>query len=388
MVKGTAKSAAKNAQEGGFSTEALQRLIGVRVRAAREEREMNQEALSSALGFKDRQILSNIESGKRRVSADELVRLMQVLGKSLEFFTDSFLLAGEASFSFRAKAEEEALAEFEVQAGKWIALYRRLGELLGEKPSPLTAQLPVSKKDSYESVQECAEQLGTAWKLGESPAFTLPRRIEEELDTVVLFVDAPPDISGTACRLPTLNAIIINRNEPEGRRSYDLGHELFHLLTWEKMPPSEIESSEPGKKTDRVEQLADNFASALLMPQKVMKKLYEKQRDKEDINTWLNTTAETLGVSSLALLWRLRNMGSLREEDDASVDESLLSWRGKAVNQSKRPRLFSEKFVKRIEKGIADGYVSVGKTTELLGIPREELVSVFNSYDIEAPFNL
>ena len=36
--------------------------------------------------------------------------------------------------------------------------------------------------------------------------------------------------------------ILVNRHEPRGRRSFDLAHELFHVLTWDAMPPERIES--------------------------------------------------------------------------------------------------------------------------------------------------
>ena len=46
-------------------------------------------------------------------------------------------------------------------------------------------------------------------------------------------------------------------------------HELFHILTWDAMPP---EHSEEARETggNRVEQLANNFASAVLMPVPVL----------------------------------------------------------------------------------------------------------------------
>ena len=49
-------------------------LIGARIRAKREDLGFSQEAVSRLLGFKDRQTLSAIENGERRVSADELLR--------------------------------------------------------------------------------------------------------------------------------------------------------------------------------------------------------------------------------------------------------------------------------------------------------------------------
>ena len=53
--------------------------------------------------------------------------------------------------------------------------------------------------------------------------------------------------------------ILVNRREPTGRRNFDLAHELFHLLTWDSMPPDRVEPTEvPGMKGNRVERLAEN----------------------------------------------------------------------------------------------------------------------------------
>ena len=79
-------------------------------------------------------------------------------------------------------------------------------------------------------------------------------------DPLVLMVDAERDISGAACRLPELDAVLISRREFAGRRHFDLAHELFHILTWDAMPP---EHSETARETggNRVEQLANTFAA-------------------------------------------------------------------------------------------------------------------------------
>ena len=46
--------------------------IGARIKALREERRLSQDDLARLFGFKDRQTVSAIETGERRVTADEL----------------------------------------------------------------------------------------------------------------------------------------------------------------------------------------------------------------------------------------------------------------------------------------------------------------------------
>ena len=44
-------------------------IIGTRIKALREERKLSQDDLARLFGFKDRQTVSAIENGERRVSA-------------------------------------------------------------------------------------------------------------------------------------------------------------------------------------------------------------------------------------------------------------------------------------------------------------------------------
>ena len=54
-------------------------LIGKRIRALREERNLSQENVAEIFGFKDRQTVSAIETGARRVTAEELVLAVERL---------------------------------------------------------------------------------------------------------------------------------------------------------------------------------------------------------------------------------------------------------------------------------------------------------------------
>ena len=64
--------------------------IGSRIRALREERNLSQDSLARLFGFKDRQTISAIETGLRRVTAEELLLAVEKLDAPLEYFTGSF----------------------------------------------------------------------------------------------------------------------------------------------------------------------------------------------------------------------------------------------------------------------------------------------------------
>jgi transcriptional regulator with XRE-family HTH domain len=66
--------------------------LGRRIAYARERIGFSQEQLADELGFRYRQTIQAIEAGHRRVAIGEMVRLISVTGRSLDFFTEPFSL--------------------------------------------------------------------------------------------------------------------------------------------------------------------------------------------------------------------------------------------------------------------------------------------------------
>ena len=107
-------------------------LIGTRIKALREQCGLSQDDLARVFGFKDRQTVSAIETGERRVSAEELLLAVEKLGVSLDYFSDPFLLVGEGRFSWRQTGlRPERLSAYERNAGRWIAAFRRMAPEVG-----------------------------------------------------------------------------------------------------------------------------------------------------------------------------------------------------------------------------------------------------------------
>ena len=241
-------------------------LTGVRLKALRAERGLSQNDLAQLFGFKDRQTVSAIETGTRRMSATELMLAVEKLGAPLEHFTDPFRLVGEGRFSWRQTGVRvDQLEEYERDAGRWIAAYRALAPRVGHDLPLMRRALGLTRNSRFEDAMVAGERFVTEFSLGEAAATGLIEVMERELGILVLMVDAQQGISGAACRLPELDTVMIQRREVEGRRNFGLAHELFHILTWDTMPPEHFEEiRETGG--NRVEQLANNFAAAVLMP--------------------------------------------------------------------------------------------------------------------------
>src|SRR5829696_6915591 len=153
-----------------------------------------------------------------------------------------------------------------------MGAYRELSGATGQRLRAILPRVGLTYQSSFEDAIGAGEEVAADLHLGAVPARRLAATMERELGVLVLMVDAIQGVSGAACRLPELNVVLINRHESEERRNFDLAHELFHILTWDTMPPERVECSDGSiiqakthkeKRVARIEQLANNFASGL-----------------------------------------------------------------------------------------------------------------------------
>jgi Zn-dependent peptidase ImmA (M78 family)/transcriptional regulator with XRE-family HTH domain len=372
-------------------------LIGQRLKALREEKNLSQDDLARVFGFKDRQTVSAIETGERRLSADELLLAVQKLGAPLDYFTDPFRLVGEGRFNWRQSGVPIAvLGAYERVAGQLIAAFRILGTEVGEKPPLERRSLRLTKTSRFEDAAEAGERFAAEHGLGDLPATRLAEVMERDLDILVLMVTpSHAGVSGAACRLPDLDVVLINRDEVPGRRHFDLAHELFHVLTWEAMPPGHIEDATETGGANRVEQLANAFSSALLMPARIVRAAADWGALHDDaLIAPLNATADRLEVTSKALLWRLVTLELLTKSTANAVRADAIRNNGHPTGlfaerpASARPALFSKRFVEIVARAVDEGRVSIRKIASLLGLSVDDLGDLFVAHGVPAPYEL
>jgi Zn-dependent peptidase ImmA (M78 family)/DNA-binding XRE family transcriptional regulator len=357
-------------------------LVGSRVKIARELAGISQSNLAEKLGLSKHQIISNIETGLRAVSADEMFTLTELFGKPMDFFTDPYRVVDEKVLSFRARPDVEMLDAFEEKISNLVAASVRFSDLLNESVNPFKQQLSVDMSTTISWVKALGTQVAEKLALGPIPADKLEACIEKELGIMVFYVDAPEGVSGSACHMPQLDLIAINRAEADFRRNFDLAHELFHVLTWAKLPPRRHDWID-GKTKPKAEKLADAFAAGLLMPMKSLEARWSARKEEEHLNTWILRNATEMKVSGQAFYWRLVNEGLLTGKLKEQVDESQLS---RPSDHSEIPRLFCDSFVRRMHMVLEQGKVSARKAASLVDLEVDELDSLFASYGLGSPF--
>jgi XRE family transcriptional regulator, fatty acid utilization regulator len=342
-------------------------LIGTRIKAIRERKNLSQDDLAGVFGFKDRQTVSAIETGERKVSAEELMLAVTKLGVSLDYFTDPFRLEGEGNFSWRhTNVDTGRLDSYERIAGRWIAAFRVIAPQVNMDAPTLRRALRITKTAPFEAAMEAGEAFADEFKLGDVPASRLIEVMENDFRILVLMVDAFDGISGAACRLPEVDAVLINRNEVIGRRNFDLAHE------------SAAEYSK-----NRVEQLANNFASALLMPKPVLARFGDwANLAGGDLTAKLKMVSDELQVTASALKWRLVALGILKPATVRDIKDAMLR---NAAGNKVQPAMFSRLFMEVLGKAIDQGRVSLRKAAGLVDLSIDEMAELFAAHGIPKP---
>lgn len=366
-----------------------QATIRRRLVTLRETRGTTQEQLAAALEFNDRQTLSEIEGGGRLISVPEIVKAARFFGVKPDYFTDPLCLAGEAQFSWRRTMDDgEDLGIFEERAGGWIATYRHLSRLKGDSINSSLTQIGLTLKSSYEEAWAAGEAIARALELGTVPSRTLAEALEERWDTLVLYVDALQGVSGAACKVGAMNTVIINLRESEGRRNFDLAHEVFHLITWALMEPKHIEGDvQLTTRYRRIESLADNFAAGLLMPSGSLQKYIDDHplpRLIADLNQWVRAAASYFLVSGDALRWRLACLKHIAQATAKRLDSTAI----RVTTENVPPPHFSRRFVEVLGWGIEHGHVTVRRASEIVDNTIDGLGELFTEHGLKTPFDM
>ena len=242
-----------------------QRFIGSRVRAAREERRLTQQALSQTLGFKDRQSLSAIEQGIRAVSAEELMTLIQALGRDLDYFMDPFNVAGEAKFSWRVSREGLNVAATAARTAPIFGLMRWLCQ---ENLTILKRSLRIDEASSIDASHDAGNLLRRELKVGSFTSLqSLRLAIESKLGILVAFLELPRGFTGGLCRLSDCEILVVNRRLAPDQQVIDLLGGLFYALTYDALHPGvEMLSANRATPGPKAERLCAGFVAGFLAP--------------------------------------------------------------------------------------------------------------------------
>jgi len=201
--------------------------------------------------------------------------------------------------------------------------------------------------------------------------------LENILRFKVLHLPLRNGISGASLVDNTIGVgILINVNDAPWRRNFDLAHELFHVITWNVFSPEEIGE---GKKRTRPEQLADIFASSLLMPEVHLRDALKETVTGSEVRPIdIIEIAKAFGVSTEAVLWRLVNLKIFKKSQaqkvlNAHKFRDLDRNSRKIFYENAKPSKFPSRFISLASRCLMEGKISRGTFAEYLEIDRVEI---------------
>lgn len=217
---------------------------------------MSQADLAQRMGMAQG-TLSKIEQGLKEASAEQAERLAAALECPVSFFHQTEREYGapmSAHAMFRKKSSvgqkviDRVIAELNVR----IAHVRKFLSSVDLEPE---LPFPHYDIDDFEGRADIvAENVRRAWLLPRGPIRSLTEYAERAGCLVIHCDLEEAKIDGVSYRIPGLPPIIfLNRSQPADRMRFSLAHELGHLVMH-------------AYPTATMEEEADQFASALLMP--------------------------------------------------------------------------------------------------------------------------
>lgn len=362
------------------SKESLEITLGKRLREVRERLSLTQDYVAQQVEI-PRQAISEIEHGKRAVSAGELFGLARLYSLPV----DSLLAPDTDS------AEEELVllrANFVGPQGK-LSLNRFQGlcrefqwleEQLHDQRVPDLR--PLSRPPvSYEETWRLAAKERKRLDLGATPAWSLLEAIEERVNVRVFSFDSEWALSGASLVGSYGPAIFVNRVHSQTRRVFTLAHEFFHLLVNEQGGRlhgawANACSAEPGGKP-REESLADQFAAEFLMPRDAIEERIadEHPRAHPLTGSAVIHLAVSFGVSTQAMLFRLGNLGKLGKEAPAELyaDPNVRQQDQEVRWVAEYPPVEPRRFKTLAATALLAGIISRAKLAELIDVALPEI---------------
>lgn len=151
------------------------------------------------------------------------------------------------------------------------------------------------------------------------------------------------------------------------------------------MPPNHAKESS-GSSDRRAEQLANNFATAMLMPAATLRRYGSWSiLSESDLILRLNKVADDFHVTSSALRRRLVALKELSQSVARSLPAVALRNNGRQTDSGDVPALFSAPFMKVLNLAIEQGLISARRVAKILGLTIEDLSDLFTAHGIESP---
>ena len=346
-------------------------MIGNRMRQARESAGLSVRELARKVGV-SAMAISKYENGKMAPASDVLLRIGNEVGVKTEYFFRPISIELKI-MDFRkhrkvtAKSLMRIIGEVRDRQERWCEL-ADLAPALVRGESEALCQIK-GQIDTYDAIEDEAEQLRKRWKLGSGPIRNL---ISECEDRGILVFDVESDNSGKfdglVARVGENLIIVINKDLVGDRQRFTVAHEIAHVCLKDRLSTN----LDPEKACNR-------FAGAFLVPrQEVFRSLGKKRTTLEPRE--LHILKHDWGLSMGGWIHRAHELGILSDASTRKLWELFRSqsaepgksWKIREPGQeylAEKPSLFEQ----CVFRALAEQLIGEPKAAELLGMKLKEL---------------
>ena len=277
---------------------------GLELKLLRQFNQLSLEELGQHLEC-TRQYVHKVETGQTTPSPQFIQQAAAYFNVPEGLFTHLKPVLQEEQIHFRSlRSTKVATKQIVIARGEYI---KRLTEYLDSKLRLPKYDIQASERSV--AIEAIAEQCRADWGLGLGPISNMMRLCETHGIIVTTFPSISKEVD--ALSLATKRPIFVRNEAKESicRQRFDLAHELGHLVLHD------------GTVTgDRItESEANQFASALLIPQTMMRTHFPTWFKSGRYN-WakLSEFKLTWKVSKAAILYRAKSLGLLTQEQYTS----------------------------------------------------------------------
>ena len=339
--------------------------IGERLKIARNSIGYTLEKASQESGIGQSSI-SEFENNKREPKFSHLSKLADIYKKKIEFFLADKPIIEKVMLWRDKPISEEEMKKTEQEFYQLCEQYRDLEILMDEvKQSKLPVpDITEPEKFDYDQAELFAKEVQEKFRLGDVPISSLKQILEEIYHIKIFYLDFPGSAISTVSE-EFGPAILLNAKNKQWRRSYDLAHELFHLLTWN------VFRSKSKLKDGHENRLANAFASRLLMPEEPVKaRVKAGINDKGQISLdRLYDIAREFDVSLIALIYRIASIYRFKKDETKKyIDSAEKYLRSLKPRPSYEPPKLPERYCDLAMRALREGKQSLMQFAKYMSI--------------------
>ena len=300
-------------------------VIPARLREAREAMELSMTDLGEQIGV-SRQAISFYENGQREPDPEILMRIVNVVGQPISYFTTerprSFGMRGTRFFrAFRSKTKRlntrcEILSDWFAQTTAYFSEFVNL-------PSVALPEISPPKQDraySEAEIEDAATQCRRHWGLGDGPIANVVALLESKGVVIARSEFGDETVSAFSFWEGAHPFIFLGADRESACRSrYDACHELGHLVLHRGIDGPDLKAD-----FNRIEAEADRFAGAFLLPEST----YPLEVFSSRLAAFLHLKSRWK-VSAAAQIYRCSELGVLSEQQVLNLRKqlSVKGWR-------------------------------------------------------------